>query len=179
MHKRFVELKKTLGKFIANFSTVEEDGVTYIYDGEVIREGLAVSTYDERGDVVPLSDGEYCIKGVKVVIVDGLVHDLPDVTPKPAEVQPTTQLSEQTPEVQEQPSEEQTEQEQSAPTADLMRQIKDLEDANAALTAEVAELKSRSAAAPLPQQTEMHPTDRKSDMTGTKYERAAQIFASK
>lgn len=174
MHKRFVELKKTLGKFIANFSTVEEDGVTYIYDGEVIREGLAVSTYDERGDVVPLSDGEYCIKGVKVVIVDGLVHDLPDVTPKPAEVQPTTQLSEQTPEVQEQPSEG-----QSDPTADLMRQIKDLEDANAALTAEVAELKSRSAAAPLPQQTEMYPTDRKSDMTGTKYERAAQIFASK
>ena len=49
MNNRFVELKKQIGKFIANFSVTEEDGKEYIFDGEVIREGLEISTYDENG----------------------------------------------------------------------------------------------------------------------------------
>ena len=58
MNKRFIDLKKTLGKFIANFSTIEEDGKTFIFDGDEVREGLDISTYDENGDVIPLADGE-------------------------------------------------------------------------------------------------------------------------
>ena len=37
MNKRFIDLKKTLGKFIANFSTIEEDGKTFIFDGDEVR----------------------------------------------------------------------------------------------------------------------------------------------
>ena len=76
MNNRFVEIKKQLGKFIANFSVTEEDGKEYIFDGESIHEGLSVSTYDEKGDVVPLEDGEYTIQGVRVKMLEGKVSEL-------------------------------------------------------------------------------------------------------
>ena len=87
MNKRFIDQKKTLGKFIANFSTIEEDGKTFIFDGDEVREGLDISTYDENGDVIPLADGEYTIKGVKVKVVDGKVTELPEKDSKPNELQ--------------------------------------------------------------------------------------------
>ena len=71
MNNRFVEIRKQIGKFIANFSVTEEDGKEYIFDGDVIREGLEISTYNESGDVIPLPDGEYTIKGTKVIVTDG------------------------------------------------------------------------------------------------------------
>ena len=52
MHHRLVEIKKQIGKFIANFSVTAEDGKEYIFDGDIIREGLEISTYDENGDVI-------------------------------------------------------------------------------------------------------------------------------
>ena len=46
MNKRFIDLKKTLGKFIANFSTVEEDGKTYIFDGD--ERHLDIRAFDDN-----------------------------------------------------------------------------------------------------------------------------------
>ena len=55
MHHRLVEIKKQIGKFIANFSVTAEDGKEYIFDGDIIREGLEISTYDENGDVISIA----------------------------------------------------------------------------------------------------------------------------
>ena len=156
MNKRFIDLKKTLGKFIANFSTIEEDGKTFIFDGDEVREGLDISTYDENGDVIPLADGEYTIKGVKVKVVDGKVSELPEKDSKPSEEQPSEQ-----------------------------KQVSELEEQltaeNEKLKAEIEELKKKPAAQPVPQRTEMNRHDQtiSDDIKGTKYESAARIFGSK
>ena len=166
MNKRFIDLKKTLGKFIANFSTIEEDGKTFIFDGDEVREGLDISTYDENGDVIPLADGEYTIKGVKVKVVDGKVTELPEKDSKPSEEQPSEQK--QVSELEKQPNE-------------LQAKIDELTAENERLKAEIEELKKKPAAQPVPQRTEMnrHNQTISDDIKGTKYESAARIFGSK
>lgn len=161
MNKRFIDLKKTLGKFIANFSTIEEDGKTFIFDGDEVREGLDISTYDGNGDVIPLADGEYTIKGVKVKVVDGKVTELPEKDSKPIEQKQVSELEEQ-------PNE-------------LQAKIDELTAENEKLKAEIEELKKKPAAQPVPQRTEMNRHDQtiSDDIKGTKYESAARIFGSK
>lgn len=175
MNKRFIDLKKTLGKFIANFSTVEEDGKTYIFDGDEMREGLAVNTYDDNGDVVPLEDGEYTIKGEKVKIVNGLVSELPDKESKPLDV-PEGKDPEVSANLNENLNPDAPETE-----SELRQQIADLQVELQMLREENEELKTRSAADPVPQRTDMSRYEQASteDMKGTRYDRAAQIFGSK
>jgi hypothetical protein len=175
MNRRFIDLKKTLGKFIANFSTVEEDGKTFIFDGDEIREGLAVSTYDDKGDVIPVEDGEYTIKGVKVNIVNGLVSELPDKDSKPAEgTEEPTEGNNPT----EEPKKDFFEFEAEG---ELRQRIADLEAEVSMLKEENEELKQKAAGAPVPQRTEMSRYEQgcNDDMKGTRFDRAAQIFGSK
>lgn len=175
MNRRFIDLKKTLGKFIANFSTVEEDGKTFIFDGDEIREGLAVSTYDDKGDVVPVEDGEYTIKGVKVDIVNGLVSELPDKDSKP--VEGTSEPTEDKDPVKE-PERDFFEFEAEG---ELRQRIADLEAEIALLKEENEDLKQKAAGTPVPQRTEMsrYKQGCNDDMKGTRFDRAAQIFGSK
>lgn len=176
MNRRFIDLKKTLGKFIANFSTVEEDGKTFIFDGDEIREGLAVNTYDDNGDVVPLEDGEYTIKGVNVEIVGGLVSRLPNKESKPSDEPTDTPHDEPTdlsdPNNPDNPNETEGE---------LRQQIADLQVENQMLREENEELRKKAAGAPVPQHTNMSRYEQAStdDMKGTKFDRAAQVFGSK
>lgn len=77
MNRQFIELRKTLGKFISNFSVEKtEDGKEIIFDGEEVYEGLEVNTYDEKGEIVALADGEYKIMEERVKVVDGKVTEI-------------------------------------------------------------------------------------------------------
>ena len=159
MNNRFVEIRKQIGKFIANFSVTEEDGKEYIFDGDVIREGLEISTYNESGDVIPLPDGEYTIKGTKVIVTDGKVSELPDKESK-VEDTPT---------------------ENEGVIAELRQEIAEKESEIAELKKQIEELKNTPLANPVPQRTDMsteQPTDIPDRVKGTKYEKACRIFRS-
>ena len=191
MNNRFVEIRKQIGKFIANFSVTEEDGKEYIFDGDVIREGLEISTYNESGDVIPLPDGEYTIKGTKVIVTDGKVSELPDKESKVEETptEPKTDLKENP--SQETPTENegviaelrQEIAEKESEIAELKKQIEELKTAleGKELVTKFFELKNTPLANPVPQRTDMsteQPTDIPDRVKGTKYEKACRIFRS-
>lgn len=173
MNNRLIEIRKQIGKFIANFSVTEEDGKEYVFDGDVIREGLAISTYDEKGDIIPLPDGEYTIKGVKVKIADGLVSEIVD---KESKVDGKEEVKAETEPVQE-PKEEVDETAKQLATA--LAEIESLKAENEALKKEIEDLKSVPMADPVPQRTNMSSERTKEvpdNVKGTKYEKAFNIF---
>ena len=178
MHHRLVEIKKQIGKFIANFSVTAEDGKEYIFDGDIIREGLEISTYNENGDVVPLEDGEYTIKGVKVVIVEGKVSELPDKDSK-IEMNENENVDNGEGKGESQEGSEENN-DADGRIAELTAQVETLQAENEALRAELAELKAVPMAEPVPQRTNMSTQmgeevpDR---IKGTKYEKAYKIFS--
>lgn len=175
MHNRFVEIRKQIGKFIANFSVTEEDGKEYIFDGETIREGLEISTYDEKGDIIPLPDGEYTIQGVKVKVVEGRVSELPEKESK-VETKPETEMEEQ-PQEQEEPTPNPDEKETQL--SDALNEIERLKAENEALKKELEQIKSVPMADPVPQRTNMSSeevNEVSENVKGTKYEKAFRIF---
>lgn len=191
MYHRLVEIKKQIRKFIANFSVAEEDGKEYIFDGDVIREGLDISTYDENGDIIPLEDGEYTIQGVKVVIVDGKVSELPE---KESKVE-LNNTDESTPVDSEalthEPDGRDNKQVDSANDAEGNEvRIAELEAENNALKSELealkkelSEIKQTPMAKPVPQRTNLasqkEDTEVSEAVKGTKFEKACKIFGSK
>lgn len=180
MNDRFIEIKKQIGKFIANFSVTEEDGKEYIFEGDVIREGLEISTYDQNGDVIPLPDGEYTIKGVKVVMVDGVVNELPEKESKveaSEDTPPQDGNAEKDPETA--PNNEPKDDER---VAELTAQVEALKAENEALKKEIEELKSVPMADPVPQRTNMSTevnNETPDVLKGTRYEKAYKIFNNK
>lgn len=174
MNNRLIEIKKQIGKFIANFSVTEEDGKEYVFDGDVIREGLAISTYDENGDIIPLPDGEYSIQGVKIKVTDGLVSEIID---KESKVDGKAEVKAETEPVQEPKGEGDDTAKQ---LASALAEIETLKAENEALKKELDELKAVPQADPVPQRTNMSAYERDvpSDIKGTKYEDACRILAS-
>lgn len=173
MFHRLVEIKKQVGKFIANFSVTSEDGKEYIFDGEIIREGLDISTYDDKGDVVPLGDGEYTIKGVKVKIVNGKVAELIDKVSK-LEKPDDTQKDDKKTDTEPVKEDERV--------AELMSQVERLKSENEALKAELKTLKETPLAKPVPQRTNMASQVREVEISenikGTRFEKACRILGS-
>lgn len=173
MNNRFVEIRKQIGKFIANFSVTEEDGKEYIFDGETIREGLEISTYDEKGDIIPLPDGDYTIQGVKVKVVDGRVSELPEKESK-LETKPETEMNEQ-----EQGKETPNPDEKETQLSDALNEIEKLKAENAELKKELEQIKAVPMADPVPQRTNMSSeevNEVSENVKGTKYEKAFRIF---
>ena len=203
MNNRFVEIKKQLGKFIANFSVTEEDGKEYIFDGESIHEGLSVSTYDEKGDVVPLEDGEYTIQGVRVKMLEGKVSELvadggqkqtelsaEEAAAAAAEANPEngnllnteTKVEVEKEEVEKKPEEKEVDSKDKE-IEELKSQVsakdKEIED----LKKELEELKKKPLAAPVPQRTDMGsheaPYQVPESVKGSSVEDACRIFGSR
>lgn len=177
MHSRFIEIRKQIGKFIANFSVTEEDGKEYIFDGEIIREGLEISTYDENGDIVPLPDGEYTIQGVKVKVVEGRVSELPEKESK-VETKPETEMQEQA-QTQEQEEPTPNPDEKETQLSDALNEIERLKAENESLKKELEQIKSVPMAEPVPQRTNMSSESDKEvseNVKGTKFETACRLF---
>lgn len=169
MNPRFIEIRKQIGKFIANFSVVEEDGTEYIFEGDVIREGLEISTYDSEGNVIPLPDGEYKVKGVAIVVADGKVMELPETNSREKEVTEPDAEAVNTPE---------TENNQKR-ISELEAENENLKAENEALKAELEAIKKTPMAKPVPQRTDMASMEDKEvpeHLKGTKYERSYKIF---
>lgn len=66
-------LRKKIGQMASNFTVAKVGDDEFVYDGETIYEGLTINTYDENGDLIPVSSGTYTIEGEQVDIADGVV----------------------------------------------------------------------------------------------------------
>lgn len=171
MNNRFTQIKKQIGKFIANFSVTEEDGKEYIFDGDTIHEGLSISTYDENGDIIPLPDGEYSIQGERVLVSDGCVSKMLD---KESKVDDNVSLESE--------SKDEPKQDDNDLAIQLASALADneaLKAENEALKKELEQIKSVPMADPVPQRTNMssdYYKDVPDNIKGTKFEKAYKIF---
>ena len=171
MNSRFVELKKTLGKFISNFSVTTDNGKEILYDGEELHEGLQINTYDANGDIVPLSDGDYTINGVDVTVQNGAISKIskPDSVAADPTADPTAD-----------PNKEPNKEPTADPNKDLVEEIKNLKLEIESLKAEIADL-NKPAGKAVEQKTQLSSnSDNKLDdrTKGTKFESAYRIFNS-
>lgn len=176
MNKKLVELKKSLGKMISNFSVTTEDGKEIIFDGDKLYKGLEVNTYNESGDVIPLEDGEYVINGTKVMVMNGKISEIADeeIVAKKEEMKSDVKMEDgmmeksiETPK----PNEEDE-------VLKLKERIKELEAENKELKSELEELK-KPMDKPIAQETLMNSNitkDVSANVKGTKFEKAFKIF---
>lgn len=187
MNNRFTDILKQVGKFISNFS-VQENGKEYIFDGEVIFEGLEISTYDEQGDIIPLPDGEYTIQGTKCLVRDGKVAELPDKESKVEDNANTTNEDANKNESNLGESEKDPDgdmgnsQYADGRIKELLAEIDALKAENDTLKKEIADLKRVPLAEPVPQRTNMSTesiVDVPEHIKRTKYEKAFKIFSKK
>ena len=172
MNNRFIELKKQLGKFIANFSNVvEQDGKSYIYDD--LSEGSVVSTYDEKGDVIPLETGTYKIGESEIYVVDGKVSQ------KPVEQDPDPKNDPQNPPVNDPQPQNDPVDDKDTTIANLTAEIETLKAERDAMKAELETIRKQPLADPVPQITPPSTPKDNDDIKGTKYEAACRVFGSK
>lgn len=171
MNSRFVELKKTLGKFISNFSVTTDNGKEILYDGEELHEGLQINTYDANGDIIPLDDGDYTINGVDVTVQNGAISKIS---------KPDSVAADPTAEPNKDPNKEPNKEPTADPNKDLVEEIKNLKLEIESLKAEIADLKKPAGKA-VEQKTQLSSnSDNKLDdrTKGTKFESAYRIFNS-
>lgn len=166
MNKRLLQMKKTLQKFISNFEEVAEGEQVFIFDGEEISEGLEINTRDADANIIPVPDGEYTIKGVKVNIVDGKVAKMPENTPANAPQTQNANEGEQQPTIEE--------------MNDLRAERDRLKAENETMRAELEELKKKPLATPVPQTTQKTGKDETPEtIKGSRFEKAYRVFGSK
>jgi len=180
MNNRFAELRKQLGKFVANFSVEGGDGRDFIFDGDDVAVGMDINTYAEDGSVVPLTDGEYTIKEHEVIVKGGKIETIKEsgnllnveqevvVEPeKPAETPETT------------PESDETIQTYKNTIEQLQNDCRAKDERIAELEAKVKEYENKPLDAPVPQTTQMSAqTTIDETVKGTKFEAACRILGS-
>ena len=175
MNSRFVELKKTLGKFISNFSVTTDNGKEILYDGEELHEGLQINTYDANGDIIPLGDGDYTINGVDVTVLNGAISKISKKDNVAAD--PNKEASK---EASKEAKADPTADPKADPNKDLVEENKNLKLEIESLKAEIADLKKPAGKA-VEQKTQLssNSENKLDDRTkGTKFESAYRIFNS-
>ena len=183
MNSRLVELKKTLGKYISNFSVTTDNGKEILYDGEELHEGLQINTYDANGDIIPLGDGDYTINGVDVTVQNGVISKISktdNVAADPNKDPASDPASDPTAEPTAEPTADPTAEPTADPNKDLVEENKNLKLEIESLKAEIADLKKPAGKA-VEQKTQLSSNaDNKLDdrTKGTKFESAYRIFNS-
>ncbi len=170
MKKSFIQLKKSLTKAFMSLSSDKlEDGTEIVYDSETIYNGLAINKYDDNGELIPLEDGEYTIKGARYKVANGeIVEELTDEEPQPQKE--PVKMEAETPDIE-------------AVKADieaLKDEIKTLSAAVEATKASIEEIKKlldapQDKPAPAPKK-EVAMADEAPNVMGTKFEKAYKIF---
>lgn len=171
MNSRLVELKKTLGKYISNFSVTNDNGKEFLYDGEELHEGLQINTYDANGDIIPLGDGDYTINGVDVTVQNGVISKISKTDNVAADPNKDTAAD---------PAADPTPDPTPDPNKDLVEENKNLKLEIESLKAEIADLKKPAGKA-VEQKTQLssNSDNKLEDRTkGTKFESAYRIFNS-
>ena len=71
-----------LARIILKFATTMVGEVEWVHEGELIV-GTEVYTEDENGELIPVADGEYETENMKIVVKDGKIEEITEITPEP------------------------------------------------------------------------------------------------
>ena len=126
-----------LARLVLKFMTTMVGEVEWVHEGE-LAVGVEVYTEDENGELIPVADGEYETENMKIVVKDGKIEELNEITPEPEpepepqpEPEPEPMAAEPTPEPEPQPDEK------DAKITELTNKIAELETKIAVLVEEI------------------------------------------
>ena len=123
-----------LARIVLKFMTTMVGEVEWVHEGE-LAVGTEVYTEDENGELIPVVDGEYETENMKIVVKDGKIEEMTEITKEP-EPEPTPE-----PEPQPEPMAAEPE-----PTTEPTEPQSDEKDAKITeLTNKIAELNTKIA----------------------------------
>ena len=128
-----------LARMVLKFMTTMVGEVEWIHEGE-LSTGTEVYTEDENGELIPVADGEYETETMKIVVKDGKIEEMTEITPEPEpqpEPEPEPQPMAAEPEPEPTPEPEPQSDEKDAKIAELTNKIAELETKIAVLVEEI------------------------------------------
>ena len=125
-----------LARIVLKFMTTMVGEVEWVHEGE-LAVGVEVYTEDENGELIPVADGEYETEKNKIVVKDGKIEEMTEITQEP-EPEPTPEPEPQpmAAEPQEPTTEPQSD-EKDAKIAELTNKIAELNTKIAVLVEEI------------------------------------------
>lgn len=137
MNQKLYRIFKMLAKFE---SVTSVDGVTM-----ELPNGLDVDSEvfveNEEGDLVPITDGEYQVGDVTIVVVGGIIAEIKQADINEPTEEPTTEEPETL--VTEEPEPTTEEPETNTEVEELKQKVADLEEENTQLKAKIEELEAK------------------------------------
>ena len=129
-----------LARLVLKFATTMVGEVEWVHEGELIV-GTEVYTEDENGELIPVADGEYETETMKIVVKDGKIEEMTEITPEPEpqpepEPEPQPMAAEPEPEPTPEPQEPQPD-EKDMKITELTNKIAELETKIAVLVEEI------------------------------------------
>ena len=125
-----------LARLVLKFMTTMVGEVEWVHEGE-LAVGVEVYTEDENGELIPVADGEYETENMKIVVKDGKIEELNEITPEPEpEPEPQPEPEPMAAEPQEPATEPQPD-EKDAKITELTNKIAELETKIAVLVEEI------------------------------------------
>ena len=79
-----------LARIMLRFSTTMVGDIEWVHDGPLVV-GTEVYTEDENGELIPVADGEYETEKNKIVVKDGKIEEMTEITTEPTEPAQTTE----------------------------------------------------------------------------------------
>ena len=122
-----------LARIILKFATTMVGEVEWVHEGE-LAVGVEVYTEDENSELIPVADGEYETENNKIVVKDGKIEEMIEITPEPEpepEPKPEPEPMAAEPEPEPQPDEK------DAKITELTNKIAELETKIAVLVEEI------------------------------------------
>ena len=124
-----------LARLVLKFMTTMVGEVEWVHEGE-LAVGVEVYTEDENGELIPVADGEYETETMKIVVKDGKIEEMTEITPEPEpqpepEPEPQPMAAEPTPEPEPQSDDK------DAKIAELTNKIAELNTKIAVLVEEI------------------------------------------
>jgi hypothetical protein len=116
------KIKAKLASLLLTFGTIKTDKAVLEYEGEELEVGAKVYVVDEEGNKVAAADGDYTTEdNKKIVVANGEIAEIADVTEEPTEEEKPTEEVEAA-EEEEKPTEEETDK-----VAELEKKVAELE----------------------------------------------------
>ena len=128
-----------LARIVLKFMTTMVGEVEWVHEGE-LAVGVEVYTEDENGELIPVADGEYETEKNKIVVKDGKIEEMTEITPEPEpqpEPEPEPQPMAAEPEPEPTPEPEPQSDEKDAKIAELTNKIAELNTKIAVLVEEI------------------------------------------
>lgn len=124
-----------LARIVLKFATTMVGEVEWVHEGE-LAVGVEVYTEDENGELIPVADGEYETENMKIVVKDGKIEEMTEITQEP-EPEPEPEPQPMAAEPATEPATEPQPDDKDAKITELTNKIAELETKIAVLVEEI------------------------------------------